>query len=111
METSTVRRAGRVIAVACGLLALCIFISGFSKGQDAIDRNRVKELYEKSKRGEKLAADEQKYLDRALKELKKSGDKKPPDGEKREEQKSTGLKPLTEMTAEDRKSTRLNSSH
>jgi hypothetical protein len=105
-----VRRAPGVTAAVCGLLALCVSLSSVSKGQDTIDRNRVKELYEKSQRGDKLTAEEQKYLDRAIRELKKARDKKPdpvkPDpgktDEKRQEQPSTGLKPLTEMTADDR---------
>jgi hypothetical protein len=79
-------------------------------GQDAIDRNRVKELYEKSKRGEKLTPEEQKYLDRAIRILKKRQNKKPgpvkPNPGKtdrqRQERPSTGLKPLTEMSADDR---------
>ena len=102
MET---RIGRRVLAVACGLLLLTIVIGSVSKGQDAIDRQRVKELYEKSKRGDKLSPEEQKYLDRALQILKKSKDKKPfpiKVDEKREEQPSTGLKPLIEMTANDR---------
>src|SRR5262249_43544937 len=76
----------------------------------AFDRNRVKELYEKSRRGDRLTTDEQKYLDTALRELKKPNDRAPgpekpppaPGDEKRQEQPSTGLKTLTEMTAEDR---------
>jgi hypothetical protein len=105
-----VRRSPRVIAVACGLLALCVSISSVSKGQEPIDRNRVRELYEKSKRGDKLTPEEQKYLDGALQELKKAHDQKPDPvkpnpgktDEKRQEQPSTGLRPLTEMTADDR---------
>jgi hypothetical protein len=105
-----VRRAPRVIAVACGLLALCVSLSSVSKGQDTIDRNRVKELYEKSRRGDKLTPEEQQFLDRAIQEFKKAHDHKPgpvkPNSgktdEKRQEQPSTGLKPLTEMTADDR---------
>jgi hypothetical protein len=57
-----------------------------------------------------LTPDEQKYLDRAIRELKKANEKKPAQpaplpgktDEKREEQKSTGLIPLSEMTALDR---------
>ena len=67
------RRALRVIPVACGLLVLVGALASLSKGQDSIDRSRVKELYEKSKRGDKLTPDEQKYLDRALQELKAIG--------------------------------------
>jgi hypothetical protein len=110
METTRARRALRVIAFTCGLLVLGVASGSVSQGQDSFDRNRVKELYEKSKRGDKLTPREQKYLDWALQELKKSNAGKRYPGkplpgrvaEKREEQRSTGLKPLTEMTAKDR---------
>jgi hypothetical protein len=102
-------RALKTIATATGLLLLCISLVSNSLGQDPIDRERVKMLYEKSKRGEKLTPEEQKYLDRAIQELRKSNDPKPDPGkqpitggEKRQELSSTGLKPLTEMTATDR---------
>jgi hypothetical protein len=96
--------------LVCGLLALAFFEVTASKGDEPIDKNRVKDRYEKSKKGEKLTPDEQKYLDRAIQELKKGGDKKPDSpnvtpgklDEKRQELKSTGLKPLTEMTATDK---------
>jgi hypothetical protein len=97
------------LAAACGLLVFCISLASISFGQETIDRERVKMLYEKSKRGEKLTPEEQKYLDRAIQELRKSNDPKPDPGklqtttgEKRQELSSTGLKPLTEMTASDR---------
>src|SRR6516225_6721725 len=67
------RSAVRVIIVACGLLILVAAIGGVSQGQDPIDRNRVKELYEKSRRGDTLTPEERKYLDRALQELKAKG--------------------------------------
>ena len=54
------RQGRKVIAVACGLLALGVSIGSISRGEDPIDRNQ------------------------------------------RKEQPSTGLKPLTEMTASDR---------
>ena len=113
------RRALRVIPVACGLLVLVGALASLSKGQDSIDRSRVKELYEKSKRGDKLTPDEQKYLDRALQELKAKGNPAtdPPSAasgkwektiyvgpvkqllEERKEQNAVGYKPLTEMSA------------
>src|SRR5262245_30360610 len=110
METRKVRRSPSVITVACGLLALCVVLGSVAMGQETFDRNRVKELYEKSKRGDKLTPEEQKYLDGALQELKKGRDLKPDPAkpnpgnadEKRQEQPSTGLKPLIEMTADDR---------
>jgi hypothetical protein len=98
METRKGRSASRVVAVACALVVLGVCSGPVSKGQDAIDLDRVKELYAKSKRGDKLTPEEQKYLDRTLRELKK-GHGKTPD---RKEQASTGLKPLTEMTAAER---------
>src|SRR5262245_43899042 len=70
------KRALRVIAVASGLLIFIAAISSPSRGQDSLDRNRIKELYDKSKRGDKLTPAEQQYLDRALQELKAKG--KPP---------------------------------
>jgi hypothetical protein len=117
MRTRT--RALRVITGACGLLILVGVIGSLSNGQDPIDRNRVKELYEKSKRGDKLTPDEQKYLDRALQDLKAKGNtpKDSPSAvaenwqktiyvgpvkqllEERKEQTSIGYKPLTEMSA------------
>ena len=103
------RPISKPIATGCALLLLCITLANVSLGQDGIDRERVKQLYEKSKRGEKLTPDEQKYLDRAIQELKKSNDPKSDTGkqqttggEKRQELSSTGLKPLNEMTADDR---------
>jgi hypothetical protein len=110
METGMPRRGPRLEAVACALLALCVCLGGVSMGQDDFDRERVKALYEKSKRGDKLTPEEQKYLDAAIAKLKKSGDKKPnkdkPDSkepaEQPKEQSSTGLKPLTEMSADDK---------
>jgi hypothetical protein len=105
--------------IACGMFVLSLSMSGVSKGQDSIDGNRVKELYEKSKRRDKLNPDEQRYLDRALQDLKANG--KPPMDvpnaaagkwektiyvgpvkqllEERKEQQSVGYKPLTEMSA------------
>jgi len=115
------KRGLRVIAVACGLLIFVGAIGSLSKGQDSIDRNRVKELYEKSKRGDRLTPEEQKYLDRVLQDLKAKG-KPPTDSpsaagkwektiyvgpvkqllEERKEQKSIGYKPLTEMSSADK---------
>jgi hypothetical protein len=92
------RSFARIIAFACVMLVvLGVFIAETSRGKDPIDIERVKELYKKSKRGDKLTPEEQKYLDRALKQLKEGKA-----DEKRKEQPSTGLKPLTEMTAKDR---------
>lgn len=116
------RRVLRGIAVACGLLILVSAVGSPSKGQDPIDRNRVKELYEKSKRGDKLTPDEQKDLDRVLRDLKAKGNPSADSPsaaagkwektiyvgpvkkllEERKEQKSVGYTPLTEMSATDK---------
>jgi hypothetical protein len=115
-------RALRVIAVVCGLLTLVAAIGSVSQGQDAIDRKRVKELYEKSRRGDKLTPEEQKYLDRAIRELKTKGNPRPGGAvpgagkwektiyvgavkrllEERKTQDAVGYKPLTEMSAADK---------
>jgi hypothetical protein len=113
-----IRPVWRVITVTCGLLIFAGATSSLAKGQDAIDRNRVKELYEKSKRGDKLTPAEQQYLDRAIQSLKAKGNSPSaaaPKWEKtiyvgpvkqlleqRKEQKTVGYKPLTEMSADDR---------
>jgi hypothetical protein len=111
-----------LIAVACGLLIVVGVFGSLAKGQGSIDRNRIKELYEKSKRGDKLTPEEQKHLDQALRDLKARGnpsaDSPSAVGEKwektiyvgpvkelleeRKEQKAVGYKPLTEMSADDK---------
>jgi hypothetical protein len=96
------RSVFEVVAVACGVLVLFGATAGLSEGEGPVDRDRAKELYEKSKRGDKLTPEEQKYLGRALRELKKPNPTRRKAGEKREERQSTGLVPLTEMTAADR---------
>jgi hypothetical protein len=76
-------------------------VPGSSKGEDRIDVKRARALFEKSQRGVPLTPEEQKYLDRARRELKKTGG--PATGQlKKGERSSVGLKPLTEMTATDR---------
>jgi hypothetical protein len=111
-----------VSAIACGLLILIGAVGSVAHGQDSIDRNRVRELYEKAKRGDKLTPDEQQFLDRALRALK--ANRGPPTEspqaalgkwqvtiytgpvkqllEERKEQKAIGYKPLTEMSADDK---------
>lgn len=88
---------------AFALLVLAISVANLSSADDKIDTARVKALYEKSKRGDKLTAEEQKYLDRGLQELKGGKDKKSEaakgDEPKWKEQPSTGLIPLTDMGA------------
>lgn len=68
--------------------------------QEPIDWNRARALFERRQRGERLAPDEEAYLARAMAERQRSGPGGRP-GESREPKPQTGLKPLTEMTADD----------
>jgi hypothetical protein len=85
-----------------------------TKNVDSIDFNKARMLLEKERRGEKLTADEQSYLERAKAARGKT--KAQPDAAQaqpkankaqkrpagRQPQESTGLKPLSDMKAEDR---------
>jgi hypothetical protein len=68
-----------------------------------IDRERARVLFQKRQRGEKLTADEETYLRRAMEERKRrarpAGQRPPGPFTPREK---TGLTPLNEMSAEDR---------
>src|SRR5262249_33179629 len=112
----------RILAAILGALVLAGG-TGFSQADDKIDIEKVKALVKKLNQGIKLTPEEQKYLERAKQELKKSGGPKKDDPktktpepgsgktiytgavkellEARKEQKSVGFKPLTEMTAKD----------
>src|SRR5947209_1727714 len=60
-----------------------------------IDFNKAKQLLDKEKKGEKLTADEQSYLDKAKEEYRKrqAGGSEPAKGGK----EKTGLVPLTDL--------------
>lgn len=104
-------RFTKTLTVAASLLA---FLSATLTAEEPIDRARAKAIYENGQAGGKLTAEEQKYLERAKEEMRRQNQKPgapqkpntpPPaagSGETSKEQASTGLKPLTEMTAEDR---------
>lgn len=69
---------------------------------EPIDFRRAKGYFDRRERGEKLTADEEAYLKRALEERRKQqGQRGAPQGPIVPKDK-TGLKPLSEMTAEDR---------
>jgi hypothetical protein len=71
--------------------------------EEPIDFQRARELMRKRQRGEKLTADEERYLQRALearRQARPGAPQRRPGGVTPREK--TGLKPLTEMTAEDR---------
>lgn len=67
------------------------------RGQDDIDWRKAQELYQRKQRGEKLSEPDQKFLDHA-KEVRRRGGNTA--GGQRRALES--LKPLTDMTAEDR---------
>jgi len=97
------------LTLAASLL-IAISQASIFAAEEPIDRAKAKALYEKSQAGAKLTAEEQAYLDRARAEMRNASGK--PDapqnptaavpGEVRQEQSTTGLKPLPEMTASDR---------
>ena len=71
---------------------------------EPIDFDRAKELFRKRQRGDKLTDDEEKYLKRAMaarREQSNRGDASRASAEVTPREK-TGLKPLSEMTADDR---------
>ncbi len=68
-----------------------------------IDFDRARELLQRQKRGDQLSADEEAYLRRAIEARRKeSGQSKGGPSATTSPRESIGLKPLTEMTAEDR---------
>jgi len=71
--------------------------------ESAIDFDRARELLQKRQRGGQLTADEETYLRRAM-EARRKGSGQPKDDPTAAPipRESIGLKPLTEMTAEDR---------
>lgn len=74
------------------------------RAEERIDFQKARQLLQKSKRGDKLTDDEQAYLDRAKAARRAgSGKGRPMGGNPRAllNRKVTGLKPLTEMTADD----------
>ena len=68
------------------------------KQDEAIDFERARKLIQRRQGGEKLTADEDAYLKRALEARRKAA----PQSGSRAPRETTGLKPLTEMSADDR---------
>lgn len=81
------------------LLVLIGAIQVVAQQRGEIDWNRARELRQRSLRGEKLTEDEQSYLQRAI-ELRQK--KRPEQGRPAEIKPPVGLKPLTDMAADDR---------
>lgn len=96
------------VSLVAGLL-WCPAVCGQSKapaaaqGEQAIDWAKARDLFQRSQRGEKLNAEDQAYLDRA-KAIRAKGGGGRPGGENRSQggKESYGLKPLCDMTADDR---------
>lgn len=68
--------------------------------EPAIDFEKARELFQRRQRGGKLTADEEKYLQRAIEARRNQAGGRPAGNLTPRE--STGMKPLSEMTATDR---------
>lgn len=81
------------------LFAATVVLAGLALGQPAgdLDFNKARQLRQKMLDGQKLTEDERAYLDRAIEAKKKLQG-----GQNFLKGSSLGLKPLTDMTAEDR---------
>lgn len=79
---------------------------GKPRGEEQIDFKRARQLLQKSNRGEKLTDDEQAYLNKAKAARRaQAGRGKLPAGDQQRAmlgKETTGLKPLTEMSADDK---------
>lgn len=69
---------------------------------EQIDFDKARQLLERQRRGERLSSDEAAYLERARAARRSAGGGAPATSTQRTGQSSTGMKPLTEMTADDR---------
>ena len=95
------------------LLALSLFVGGVAlmaadtadrpkaKAEKRIDFDRAKELFQKKKAGEKLTSDEDAYLQKAI-ESRRGKDARGAAQSGVKSGETIGLKPLNEMTADDR---------
>jgi hypothetical protein len=75
-----------------------------AQGEQAVDWAKARELLRRSQTGEQLSREDQAYLDRARAIRERGGGGPRPDGASRSQggKESYGLKPLDEMTADDR---------
>ena len=95
------------------LLALSLFVGGVAlmaadkadrpkaKTEERIDFDRAKVLFQKKKAGEKLTSDEDAYLQKAI-EARRGKDARGAAQSGVKSGETIGLKPLNEMTADDR---------
>src|SRR5207249_543007 len=83
------------------IVSLCTI--GLLQGQppdaDKIDFQRAKQLRQKMLRGDKLTDEEQAYLEKAMRAFREG---RKPGGVPGVKSDARGLKPLTDMTADDR---------
>jgi len=97
-KTMMHRTFSGILLTTVGLLGLGL-VHALAQ-EEPIDWNKAKQLHQRFVRGEKLTDEEQEYHDRAAKALRaKGGAKRPP---LQSIKPSAGLKPLSDMTAEDR---------
>jgi hypothetical protein len=97
-KTATMKTSARLLAFAALFLGA---ISLFAQTTNApIDWDKAKQLYQREQRGEKLSPEEQAYLNKA-KEARKGGGNRP-GGAGNQRKAPESLKPLTDMTADDK---------
>ncbi len=89
----------RTSILAAALLFNAVSLPG-QEAETPIDWDRARQLFQREQRGEKLAAEDQKYLDRA-KEARRKGAARPEAGAGQRKAPES-LRPLCDMTAEDR---------
>lgn len=91
----------RLLTRTAIFLSVCILgLTTASAVAQEIDWSKAKQLHQKFLRGEKLTVEEREYHDRAAKALRAKGG--PERGPLPPPKPFTGLKPLADMTAEDR---------
>jgi hypothetical protein len=97
-KAATMKTSARLLAFAALLLGA---ISLFAQSTNApIDWDKAKQLYRREQRGEKLSPEEQAYLNKA-KDARRGGGSRP-GGAGNQRKAPESLKPLTDMTAEDK---------
>ena len=101
----------RILAVSLVASCLCCTavngraqVPDAAQGEQAVDWSKARDLLRRSQRGERLSREDQAYLDHARKLRERAGGGPRPDGASRSQggKESYGLKPLDEMTADDR---------
>jgi hypothetical protein len=98
----------RILAVAFVATAVAVLAQERPKrtAEERIDFEKARQLLQKAKAGEKLTDEEQQYLDKAKAARRaQTGKARPAGGNQGRaifNKETTGLKPLTEMTAEDK---------